>query len=80
MNGLEQWRQPEVEGKLWQLGWCKLSSWLAVGNGRERTTFTRVGECEYVLTFGIELMFPKDGQILVVDFRHQNFGIWTFLG
>ena len=32
------------------------------------------------LTFGIELMFPEDGQILVHDFRHQNFGIWTFLG
>ena len=31
------------------------------------------------LTFWIELMFPKDGQILVDDFRHQNFGIWTFL-
>ena len=33
----------------------------------------------YFLTFWIELMFPKDGQILVDDFRHQNFGIWTFL-
>ena len=32
------------------------------------------------LTFGIELMFPEDSQILVHDFRHQNFGIWTFLG
>ena len=31
------------------------------------------------LTFENELMFPKDGQILVDDFRHQNFGIWTFL-
>ena len=25
-------------------------------------------------------MFLKDGQILVDDFRHQNFGIWTILG
>ena len=25
-------------------------------------------------------MFPQDGQIIVHDFRHQNFGIWTFLG
>ena len=33
-----------------------------------------------LLTFGIELMLPNDGQILVDDFRHQNFGIWTFLG
>ena len=32
------------------------------------------------LTFWIELMFPKDGQLPVDDFRHQNFGIWTFLG
>ena len=24
-------------------------------------------------------MFPKDGQILVDDFRHQNFVIWTIL-
>ena len=30
-------------------------------------------------TFGIELMFPTDSQILVDDFRHQNFGIWTIL-
>ncbi len=33
-----------------------------------------------LLTFGIELMLPNDGQILVDDFRHQNFGSWTFLG
>ena len=32
------------------------------------------------LTFWTELMFPKDSQILVDDFRHQDFGIWTFLG
>ena len=32
------------------------------------------------LIFLIEWMFPKDSQILVHDFRHQNFGIWTFLG
>ena len=32
------------------------------------------------LTFWIELRFPKDSQILVDDFRHQNFWIWTFLG
>ena len=32
-----------------------------------------------LLTFGIELMLPNDGQILVDDFRHQNFGIWMFL-
>ena len=32
------------------------------------------------LTFVIELRFPNDSQILVDDFRHQNFGIWTFLG
>ena len=25
-------------------------------------------------------MFLKDGQILVDDFRQQNFGIWTFFG
>ena len=25
-------------------------------------------------------MFPKGSQILVHDFRHQNFGIWTSLG
>ena len=31
------------------------------------------------LTFWIELMFPKDGLILVDDFRHHNLGIWTFL-
>ena len=31
------------------------------------------------LTFWIELMFPKDGQLLVDDFRHLNFGIWTLL-
>ena len=31
------------------------------------------------LTFWIELMFPKDGQIPVDDLRHQNFWIWTFL-
>ena len=32
------------------------------------------------LTFVIELRFPNDSQILVDDFRHQNFEIWTFLG
>ena len=32
------------------------------------------------LTFWIELRFPKDSQISVDDFRHQNFWIWTFLG
>ena len=32
-----------------------------------------------LLIFGIELMIPKDSQILVDDFRHQNFVIWTFL-
>ena len=26
------------------------------------------------------MMFPKGSQILVHDFRHQNFGIWTSLG
>ena len=31
------------------------------------------------LTLWIQLMFPKDGQLPVDDFRHQNFGIWTFL-
>ena len=31
------------------------------------------------LTLRIELMFPKDSQIFVDDFRHQNFGIWSFL-
>ena len=31
------------------------------------------------LSFWIDLMFQKDGQILVDDFRHQNFGIWTFM-
>ena len=31
------------------------------------------------LIFGIKLVFPKDSQILVDDFRHQNFGIWTIL-
>ena len=25
-----------------------------------------------LLTFGVELMLPKGGQILVDDFRHQN--------
>ena len=34
---------------------------------------------QFFLTFWIELMFPKDGQLPVDDFRHQNFGIWTFL-
>ena len=24
-------------------------------------------------------MFPQDSQMLVDDFRHQNFAIWTFL-
>ena len=33
-----------------------------------------------LLIFWIEWMFPKGSQILVHDFRHQNFGIWTFLG
>ena len=33
----------------------------------------------FCLTLRIELMFPKDSQILVDDFRHQNFGIWTIL-
>ena len=32
------------------------------------------------MTFGTEQMFLKDGQILVHDFRHQNFGIWIILG
>ncbi len=32
-----------------------------------------------LLTFVIELMLPNDGQILVDPFKHQNFGIWTFL-
>ena len=31
----------------------------------------------YFQLFG---MFPKDGQLPVDEFRHQNFGIWTFLG
>ena len=35
---------------------------------------------QFFLTFGIELMVPTDSQILVDDFRHQNFGIWTVLG
>ena len=34
---------------------------------------------QFFLTFGIELMVPTDSQILVDDFRHQNFGIWTIL-
>ena len=33
-----------------------------------------------LLIFWIEWMFPKGTQILVHDFRHQNFRIWTFLG
>ena len=32
-----------------------------------------------LLTFEIELLFPKDSQILVDDFVHQNFGNWTIL-
>ena len=32
-----------------------------------------------LLIFWIEWMIPKGTQILVHDFRHQNFGIWTFL-
>ena len=31
------------------------------------------------LTFVIKLIVPNDSQILVDDFRHQNFEIWTFL-
>ena len=34
---------------------------------------------QFFFTFGIELMFPTDSQILVDDFSHQNFGIWTIL-
>ena len=30
-------------------------------------------------TFKIKLMLPKDGQMLVNDFRHQNFGISIIL-
>ena len=33
-----------------------------------------------LLIFWIEWMFPKCSQILVQDFRHQNFGIWIILG
>ena len=33
-----------------------------------------------LLIFLIEWMFPKGSQILVHDFRHQKFEIWTFLG
>ena len=33
-----------------------------------------------LLKLRVKLMFPNDSQILVDDFRHQNFGIWTFLG
>ena len=32
-----------------------------------------------LLIFWIEWMFPRGSQILVHDYRHQNFGIWTFL-
>ena len=32
------------------------------------------------MTILIEWMFPKDGQMLVHRFRHQNFGIWTIFG
>ena len=33
-----------------------------------------------LLIFGIEWMFPNCSQILVQEFRHQNFGIWIILG
>ena len=33
-----------------------------------------------LLIFWIKWMFPKCSQILVQDFRHQNFGIWIILG
>ena len=32
-----------------------------------------------ILIFGIGLMYPQDCQILVDDFRHQNFAIWASL-
>ena len=35
---------------------------------------------EEISLINLELMVPTDSHILVDDFRHQNFGIWTILG
>ena len=41
--------------------------------------FLLVFNLSFPLLFEIEKMFPQDSQILVADFGHQNFAIWTFL-
>ena len=65
-------------GNFWEnsiLIFCNVKNWPIFANFEPFFPSNSI-----LLIFWIEWMFPKCSQILVQDFRHQNFGIWIILG
>ena len=65
-------------GNFWEnsiLIFCNVKNWPIFANFEPFFPSNSI-----LLIFWIEWMFPKSSQILVQDFRHQNFGIWIILG
>ena len=65
-------------GSFWEISisiFCNAKNWPIFANFEPFFPSNSI-----LLIFWIERMFPKCSQILVQDFRHQNFGIWIILG